>query len=124
MFWGALAGFMSLLVNVGAPPFQIHILPQRLDKLTLVGTTVMFLCLHEFDEDRPVFRARPVLAAQFRDLAALWPLAVATNFLGIWLVRRTPTDLFYRITLYVDVFDLGRADLAGLARAEAGRLTN
>ena len=42
VFWGSLAGFMSLLVNVGAPPYQIHILPQRLDKLTFVGTTVMF----------------------------------------------------------------------------------
>ena len=42
VFWGSLAGFMSLLVKVGAPPYQIHILPQRLDKLTFVGTTVMF----------------------------------------------------------------------------------
>jgi uncharacterized membrane protein YfcA len=29
--------------------------------------------------------------------AALLPLAVATNFLGIWLVRKTPTETFYRI---------------------------
>jgi hypothetical protein len=29
---------MSTLIQVGAPPYQIHILPQRLDKLTLVGT--------------------------------------------------------------------------------------
>jgi hypothetical protein len=27
----------------------------------------------------------------------LLPLAIATNFLGFWLVLRTPTDLFYRI---------------------------
>ena len=32
---------MSLLIQVGAPPYQIHILPQRLDKLTFVGTTVI-----------------------------------------------------------------------------------
>jgi uncharacterized membrane protein YfcA len=29
--------------------------------------------------------------------AVLLPLAVATNFLGIWLVRKTPTEQFYRI---------------------------
>jgi len=29
---------------------------------------------------------------------ALLPLAVAANFFGIWLVRRTPTEPFYRIT--------------------------
>ena len=39
VLWGALSGFMSTLIQVGAPPFQIHMLPQRLDKLTLVGTT-------------------------------------------------------------------------------------
>ena len=31
-------------------------------------------------------------------LAALMPLAIATNFLGFWLVNRIPTGPFYRIT--------------------------
>ena len=30
--------------------------------------------------------------------AVLLPFAVATNFFGLWLARRTPTELFYRIT--------------------------
>ena len=29
---------------------------------------------------------------------ALVPLAIATNFLGIWLVRVTPEAMFYQIT--------------------------
>ena len=33
----------------------------------------------------------------------LLPLAIATNFLGIWLARRTPTELFYQIA-YLLVF--------------------
>jgi uncharacterized membrane protein YfcA len=32
--------------------------------------------------------------------AALFPLAVVTNFLGIWLVRVTPQETFYKI-IYV-----------------------
>jgi uncharacterized membrane protein YfcA len=28
---------------------------------------------------------------------ALLPIAVAANFAGVWLVRRTPTEVFYRI---------------------------
>jgi uncharacterized membrane protein YfcA len=27
----------------------------------------------------------------------LLPVAVASNFLGIWLVRKTPTEQFYKI---------------------------
>jgi uncharacterized membrane protein YfcA len=38
--------------------------------------------------------------------AVLMPLAVATNFLGIWLVRVMPNELFYRI-VYVIVLLLG-----------------
>jgi uncharacterized protein len=37
---------------------------------------------------------------------ALFPLAIATNFLGIWLVRITPEALFYRLTNVI-VFLLG-----------------
>jgi uncharacterized membrane protein YfcA len=33
----------------------------------------------------------------------LLPVAILANFLGIWLVRRTPTGLFYQIA-YVLVF--------------------
>jgi hypothetical protein len=33
----------------------------------------------------------------------LAPLAIVTNLLGIWLVRRTPTDLFYKLA-YVMTF--------------------
>ena len=124
VFWGSLAGFMSLLVNVGAPPYQIHILPQRLDKLTFVGTTVMFFAFMNLMKIGPYFLLGQFSLRNFATSAALWPLAVAANYLGIWLVRRTPTEPFYRITLSADVCHFAGADLAGLARAEAGRLTN
>src|SRR5690348_2647862 len=42
MFWGSLSGFTSTLSQAGSPPFQVHVLPQRLPKLTLVGTTTLF----------------------------------------------------------------------------------
>src|SRR5580692_10796212 len=55
VLWGAMSGFMSLLIQVGAPPFQIHILPQRLDKLTLVGTTVIFYAFMNLMKIVPYF---------------------------------------------------------------------
>jgi hypothetical protein len=97
VFWGSLAGFMSLLVNVGAPPYQIHILPQRLDKLTLVGTTVMFFAFMNLMKIVPYFVLGQFSTRNFATSVALLPLAVAANFLGIWLVRKTPTERFYRI---------------------------
>ena len=44
------------------------------------------------------------------------PLAIATNFLGIWLVRVTPIVLFYRIAyVLVFVISLGLTWQAGRA---------
>jgi uncharacterized membrane protein YfcA len=105
VFWGSLAGFMSLLVNVGAPPYQIHILPQRLDKLTFVGTTVMFFAFMNLMKVPSYFVLGQFSARNFATSVALLPLAVAANFFGIWLVRRTPTEPFYRIT-YVLMFGI------------------
>ncbi|HEY2532060.1 MAG TPA: sulfite exporter TauE/SafE family protein [Xanthobacteraceae bacterium] len=95
--WGALAGFMSLLIQVGAPPFQIHVLPQRLDKLTLVGTSVLFFAFLNWMKIGPYLALGQFSTRNFATSMALLPLAVAANFLGIWLVRKTPTEQFYRI---------------------------
>jgi uncharacterized protein len=97
MFWGAMAGFMSTLVQVGAPPFQIHMLPQRLEKLTLVGTNVIFFAFMNWLKVVPYFALGQFSPRNLATSAALLPLAVGANFLGIWLVRKTPTEQFYRI---------------------------
>ncbi len=97
ILWGALSGFTSTLVQVGAPPLQIHILPQRLDKLTLVGTTVIFFALMNLMKIVPYFALGQFSPRNLATSVVLLPLAIATNFLGIWLVRKTPTEQFYQI---------------------------
>ena len=95
--WGSLAGFMSTLIQVGTPPYQIHVLRQRLDKLTLVGTTVIFFALMNLMKIVPYFALDQFSPRTLTTSLALLPLAVCTNFLGIWLVRKTSTEQFYRI---------------------------
>jgi uncharacterized membrane protein YfcA len=97
VIYGALSGFMSLLIQVGAPPYQIHILPQRLDKLTMVGTTVIFYAFMNMMKIVPYFALGQFSTRNFATSIALLPLAVAANLAGIWLVRRTPTERFYQI---------------------------
>jgi uncharacterized protein len=95
--WGALSGFTSTLLQVGGPPFQIHMLPQRLDKFTLVGTTVIFFAALNWMKVVPYLGLGQFSPRNLVTSVVLLPLAVAANFLGIWLVRKTPTDTFYRI---------------------------
>jgi uncharacterized protein len=97
MFWGSLAGFTSTIIQVGAPPYQVHILPQRLDKLTLIGTTIIFFALVNVMKLVPYFALGQFSTQTLATSAVLLPFAIATNFLGLWLARRTPTELFYKI---------------------------
>jgi uncharacterized membrane protein YfcA len=97
MFWGSLAGFTSTIIQVGAPPYQIHILPQRLDKLTLIGTTIIFFALVNVMKLVPYVALGQFSTRTLGTSLVLLPFAVASNFVGLWLARRTPTELFYQI---------------------------
>ena len=103
MIWGSLAGFTSTIIQVGAPPYQVHILPQRLDKFTLIGTTVIFFGLVNVMKVVPYFALGQFSTATLGTSLVLLPLAIGTNFFGLWLARRTPAAQFYKIA-YVLVF--------------------
>ena len=106
MFWGALAGFTTTLIQIGAPPYYAFVLPQRLPKMIYVGTTVMFFAAANVMKVAPYIGLGQFSTAGLATSVALFPLAIACNFLGIWLVRITPEAMFYSITNWI-VFLLG-----------------
>jgi uncharacterized membrane protein YfcA len=108
LFWGGVSGFTSTLSQAGGPPFQVHVLPQRLPKMTLVGTTTMFFAAVNAMKVVPYLALGQFSTRNLATSAVLLPLAVVTNFLGVWVVRQTPTELFYRIA-YVLVFIISSA---------------
>jgi uncharacterized membrane protein YfcA len=113
VFWGGVSGFTSFMTQGGGPPFQVHVLPQRLPKLTLVGTTTIFFAVVNFLKIGPYFALAQFTAKNFATSLLLLPIAVLANFAGIWLVRKTPTGLFYNIRLCAAVHHLAAAALAG-----------
>jgi uncharacterized protein len=101
VFWGAAAGFTSTLIQAGAPPFSVFVLPQRLPKMTLVGTMTVFFAITNAMKLAPYLALGQFSTATLGTSALLLPLAVATNFAGIWLVRVTPVEVFYRIAYWL-----------------------
>jgi uncharacterized membrane protein YfcA len=101
LFWGGLSAFTSTLIQAGAPPFQAYVLPQRMPKMTLVGTTTIFFALVNWMKLAPYLALGQFSTATLATSLVLLPLAVATNFLGIWLVRVTPTEVFYRVAYWL-----------------------
>ena len=98
VFWGAGAGFTSAIASAGMPPFSVHVLPQRMDKMRLVGTVTIFFAAVNLLRVVPYFALGELNRNSLMISLALMPLAIASNFLGIWLVQRIPTGPFYRIT--------------------------
>lgn len=101
--WGAVSGFTSTLAHAGSPPMNIHVLPQRLPKMVYLGTfTIFFAVVNAIKVVPFAFLGeftKPVLLVAL----VLMPLAIASNLLGIWLARRVPEALFYKIA-YVLMF--------------------
>jgi uncharacterized membrane protein YfcA len=44
-FWGELSGFTSMNWHADSPPFQIYVMPQRLQSRVFVGTSVLFFAV-------------------------------------------------------------------------------
>jgi len=104
--WGLVGGFTSTIANAGSPPFQIHMLPQKLPKLTFVGTTSIYFAGVNLMKIPSYFALGQLTPVNLGIGAAMIPLAIATNFLGVWMLKRVPHDAFYRIA-YVLMLALG-----------------
>ena len=103
VFWGAGCGFTSMISHAGAPPFYMHVLPQNLDRIVYAATSAVFFAIVNVMKLGPFFALGQFNQENLVISAVLAPFAIATNFLGIWLVRVMPNEFFYRV-IYVIVF--------------------
>jgi uncharacterized protein len=119
-FWGGVSGFTSFVIHAGGAPFNIYALPRRLPKEVLSGTAAIFFSIVNLMKV-PAYLGLGQLTLETLKLSAvLLPAAILANAGGIWLVRRMPLGMFYRV-LYGLLFGLslklifdGVKSLAGL----------
>src|SRR5262249_20832099 len=97
VFFGVVGGFTTMLANAGGPAWPMHLLPQKLEKITYVGTITILFCTSNLMKV-PAYSALGQMTWENMLVGlVLLPAAVAMNYVGIWLVRRTPTEIFFRI---------------------------
>jgi uncharacterized membrane protein YfcA len=119
VFWGAASAFTSTIASAGMPPFSIHVFPQRMDKMRLVGTVTVFFAAVNVMRLFPYVGLGELNRHSLLISVILMPLAIATNFLGFWLVQRIPTGPFYRIAyalMFLISAALGVQGVVGLLR--------
>ncbi len=106
LFWSTISGITSTIAHSGGPPLSVYLLPQRLDKAVMVGTSVIFFAVLNFVKVVPyawlgLFDARNLSTA-----AVLSPLAPLGIWVGVMLLRRIPQGFFYTLC-YALLFVVG-----------------
>jgi uncharacterized membrane protein YfcA len=99
VFWGTVSGFTSFVSHAGAPPYQMYVLPQRLDKMIYAGTTTILFAVVNAVKLVPYWALGQLSLANLKTVAALFPFAIAATFAGVRLTRIIPQDLFYRLVI-------------------------
>jgi uncharacterized membrane protein YfcA len=117
--FGAIGGVTTMLANAGGPAWQIHLLPQKLEKLPYIGTVSILFAASNIIKI-PGFATLGYLTRDNLLVgAALVPLAILANYAGIWLVRRTSSEMFFRIAyvlMFVIAVELMRSSVLELWR--------
>ena len=96
-FWGAVSGFTSFIAHASGPPMSVYLLPQRMDKTRFLATTVIFVLFMNYVKLVPYAWMGQFSSENLYTSLVLLPLAPLGMWLGIWMHRVVPEQLFYRI---------------------------
>mgnify|MGYP006271436191 CR=1 FL=1 len=106
VFWGAMGGFTSTLAHAGAPPVNIYLLARRPEPAAFVGTMVFLFAAVNLAKVAPYAMLGLFTRDNLMASLVLVPVAVVGMGLGIALLKRLDTTLFYRL-IYAVVFLTG-----------------
>jgi uncharacterized membrane protein YfcA len=97
IFWGAIAGFTSFVSHSGAPPYQMYVLPQRLEKMVYAGTSTIIFAIINLLKLPPYWFLGQVNLASLETALLLSPLAIIGAYVGYRLTLILPEKIFFRI---------------------------
>ena len=108
IFWGWVTGFTSMVAHAGGPPFQIYVMPQRLPRDIFVGTGAVLFALVNWIKVPPYLALGQMTVENMATAGALFPVAIASTWAGVLLVRRVSGQLFYTAVYVLLVFVGGK----------------
>ena len=99
LLWGAIGGFTSFVSHNGGPPTMVYMLPQKLTPRIFAGTSAILFAIVNLLKVGPYFALGQFSRDNLAASASLLPVAVASTFAGVWLVKRVSADRFYGAVL-------------------------
>jgi uncharacterized membrane protein YfcA len=97
VLFGAISGFTSQIAHAGGPPFQMWVMPRGLSPQSLVGTTAIFFAVINWLKVPAYAALGQFTRENLLTVAALLPVAIASTFAGVWLVKRIQAERFYTL---------------------------
>lgn len=97
LFWGAVSAYTSFISQTAGPPLAVYLMPQRLPTVTYAATAVTYLTCINWMKVIPYYLLGQLNVGNLMTSAVLMPLALASTYFGLWLVRHIPSGPFYRI---------------------------
>lgn len=97
MAWGTLAGFSSFVAHSGAAPFQVYVLPQRLEKMVFAGTSTILFAVINFAKIPPYWALGQMNLGTVESAAILMPIAMVGAVSGMYMTRLLPEKVFFEI---------------------------
>jgi uncharacterized membrane protein YfcA len=104
--WGAIAGFTSFGVHAGGPPISIYLLPQKMDKILLMGTFAWFFSVVNLLKLIPYTWLGLFDQTNMVTSLVLTPLAPVGVALGYFLLGKVSVNTIYSFC-YVFLFLAG-----------------
>jgi hypothetical protein len=98
-FWSAVSGFTSFVAHSGAPPLNVYMIPQRLDKTMYMGTLAIFYTYLNYAKIGPYWWLGQFHVTNLSTSLMLLPVVPIGIYLGLWIHRRTDDQLFYRLIM-------------------------
>ncbi|HEX7872235.1 MAG TPA: sulfite exporter TauE/SafE family protein [Sphingobium sp.] len=94
---GAASGFASQIAHQGSPPFQMWVLPRRLPRDVLVGTTAIAFAITNWIKVPAYLALGQFTLENLKASAILMPVAFLSTLGGVRLVKRIDAEKFYTL---------------------------
>ena len=112
--FGVATGFTSQIAHAGGPPFQMWVMPRKLDRDTFVGTSAIFFAVVNWMKVPAYAALGQFTWANAAATLVLLPFAVLASLAGVKLVRRVSGERFYTIIYWLMIVAGAKLLLDGL----------
>jgi uncharacterized membrane protein YfcA len=97
LLFGVATGFTSQVAHAGGPPFQMWVMPRRLARDVLIGTTAIFFAVLNWIKVPAYVALGQFTRENALTTLVLLPFALLGSLAGVWLVRRIAMERFYTL---------------------------